>query len=181
MENTSDVSQHLRKALLLLEGHPHQEPEHSQSARRHIKGTAQAWEFFKEMGDLEQEELWVIALNNSLEIVGFVKLYRGNATLAVVRPAEVFREAVRLGATAIAIAHNHPGGDPRPSSQDLEVTRAVGAAGRILDIPLLDHLVIGRQGYTSIMGQCLTDTEGQKRTVSASPTQDRSWVERIEL
>lgn len=180
MDNTADISHHLWEALLLLERGSQPEPNDDQPARRQVKGTTEAWEFFKEMRHLEQEELWVIALNNALEVLGLVKLYRGNASSAIVRPAEVFREAVRLGATSVAMAHNHPAGDPRPSTEDLEITRVV-AAGKILDIPLLDHLVIGRQGYTSIIGQRLVDTSGQNRTSKMASTQRRPWTKRIEL
>lgn len=181
MENTADISQRLREALLLLEGGSQQEPNDEQPVLRHVKGTAEAWEFFKEMRHLEQEELWVISLNNSLEVLGLVKLYRGNASSAIVRPAEVFREAVRLGATSVAMAHNHSGGDPRPSTEDLEITRVVAAAGKILDIPLLDHLVIGRQSYTSIMGQRLVDITGQNKPQKMASAQKRPWTQRIEL
>jgi len=181
MDNTADISQRLREALLLLEAGSQQEPNDDAPMRCQVKGTAEAWEFFKEMSHLEQEELWVIALNNSLEVLGLVKLYRGNASSAIVRPAEVFREAVRLGATSIAIAHNHPGGDPRPSTEDLEITRVVVAAGKILDIPLLDHLVIGRQSYTSIIGQRLVDISSKDRAQRMASTQSRPWTQRIEL
>ena len=151
------------------------------STRRRVAGSREAWEVFKQMRHLEQEELWVMLLNNVLELLGLVKLYRGNAVSAVIRPAEVFREAVRLGATSVAIAHNHPSGDPRPSTEDLESTRAIAAAGRILDIPLLDHLVIGRLGYTSIIGQRLVDIAGQSKAQKMASTQKRPWTQRIEL
>ncbi|MDA8186963.1 MAG: JAB domain-containing protein [Dehalococcoidales bacterium] len=181
MGNTADISQRLREALLLLESGSQQEPNDEQPMRRQVKGTDEAWEFFKEMRHLEQEELWVIALNNSLEVLDLVKLYRGNASSAIVRPAEVFREAVRLGATSVAMAHNHPAGDPRPSAEDLEITRVVAAAGKILDIPLLDHLVIARQSYTSIIGQHLVDITGQNKAQKTASTQKRPWTQRIEL
>ena len=181
MGNAADISQHLREALLLLEGGAQEEPDGDQLVRRQVKGSAEAWEFFKEMRHLEQEELWVIALNNSLEVLGLVKLYRGNASSAIIRPAEVFREPVRLGATSVAIAHNHPAGDPRPSAEDLEITKVVAGAGKILDIPLLDHLVIGRQTYTSIIGQRLVDIGEQNKARKAASTQKRPWTQRIEL
>ena len=181
VDNTADISQRLREALLLLEGGAQPEPNDDQPVRRQGKGTTEAWEFFKEMRHLEQEELWVIALNNALEVLGLVKLYRGNASSAIIRPAEVFKEAVRLGATSVAMAHNHPGGDPRPSTEDIEITRVVAAAGKILDIPLLDHLVIGRQSYTSIIGQRLVDISGQNKAQKMASNQKRPWTQRIEL
>ncbi len=181
MDNTANISRRLREVLLLLEGGSPLEPNDDQQVRRQVKGTTEAWEFFNDMRHLEQEELWVIALNNALEVLGLVKLYRGNASSAIIRPAEVFREAVRLGATSVAMAHNHPAGDPRPSTEDLEITKVVAAAGKILDIPLLDHLVIGRQSYTSIIGQRLVDIAGQAKTQKMASAQKRPWTQRIEL
>ncbi len=177
----ASISQHLREALTLLEGQSDSESEEHPLARRRINSADKAWEVFKEMRRLEQEELWVLALNNALDLFGLVKLYRGNATSAIVRPAEVFREAVRLGATGVIIAHNHPAGDPRPSIEDIETTKAVAMAGKILDIQLLDHLVIGRQSYTPIMRDCPESIKGWKKPQEATTGPKARWVERLEL
>ena len=77
-------------------------------------------------------------------------LYRGSVSSAPVRVAEAFREAVRRNATAIALAHNHPSGDPEPSADDVELTRALVEAGRLLEIDVLDHLVIGHGRWVSL-------------------------------
>jgi DNA repair protein RadC len=77
----------------------------------------------------------------------------GSARFTVVDPQGLYRLALLYRASAIALAHNHPGGDPRPSQQDLEVTRVVEAAGKVLGIELLDHLVVTRDGYRSIREQ----------------------------
>ena len=69
---------------------------------------------------------------------------------SVVRPAEVFREAIRDTATSVIIAHNHPSGDPTPSPEDVAVTREIVRAGEILGIRVLDHLVIGKGRFTSL-------------------------------
>lgn len=80
------------------------------------------------------------------------QVYVGNLSSSVVRPAEVFREAIRENAASIIVAHNHPSGDPTPSNDDVRVTRDIVAAGRLLDIDVLDHLLIGdqRHGYVSL-------------------------------
>ena len=64
-------------------------------------------------------------------------------------PREVFREAVRLSASAVIVAHNHPSGDPTPSPADLSITRDLVAAGRILRIPVIDHVVVGHPAETN--------------------------------
>ena len=69
----------------------------------------------------------------------------GTATSSLVHPREVFREAIRAGASAVICAHNHPSGDPAPSSADIQVTRQLREASKTVDIDLLDHIIIGRR------------------------------------
>ena len=95
------------------------------------------------MSQLVQEELWVLVLDTRSRVITVEKVYRGNVSSSIVRPAEVFREAVRRTAPSILIAHNHPSHDPSPSPNDLDVTRDLIAAGRLLGITLRDHLIIG--------------------------------------
>jgi DNA repair protein RadC len=77
-------------------------------------------------------------------------VYQGNVSAALVRVAELFRDAVRIHAAGLIVAHNHPSGDPEPSPDDLHLTAEAIAAGRLLDIPLLDHLVIASSGHVSL-------------------------------
>jgi DNA repair protein RadC len=92
---------------------------------------------------LEVEKFWVLCLNRKCRLKKLVELTSGTATAALVHPREVFRTAVQYGATAIACVHNHPSGDPAPSSADLQVTRQLREAARALDIDLTDHVVVG--------------------------------------
>ena len=103
-----------------------------------------------EMAALDQEELRVVLLNTKNEVLRISTVYRGSVNAAQVRVAEVFKEAVRQNAPSIVIAHNHPSGDPTPSPDDVAVTRELVAAGRLLDIEVLDHLVIGDGRHTSL-------------------------------
>jgi DNA repair protein RadC len=104
-----------------------------------------------EMEHLEEERLFVVLLDNKHRVVGKPQeIYKGNASGAVVRPAELFRAAVRQNLTAIVLAHNHPSGDPSPSSEDIEVTRQALEAGASLDIAVLDHIIIGRRSFVSL-------------------------------
>jgi DNA repair protein RadC len=93
--------------------------------------------------EAEQERLVVAVLNVKNAIIGVETVYIGNASGSSVRVGEVFRAAVRLNASAIVVAHNHPSGDPTPSAEDVSITTALAAAGHILDIPLLDHVIVG--------------------------------------
>lgn len=96
-----------------------------------------------EMGLLEQEHLRVLLLNTRNHVVGLSEIYVGTVRSAVVRPAEVFRPAIRENCPSIIVVHNHPSGDPAPSGDDVEITKDLVEAGRLLDIELLDHIVIG--------------------------------------
>jgi DNA repair protein RadC len=93
--------------------------------------------------EVEQERLVVALLNVKNAVIGVETVYIGNTSGSAVRVGEVFRAAVRLNASAIVVAHNHPSGDPTPSPEDIAITSALAAAGHLLDIPLLDHLIVG--------------------------------------
>lgn len=93
---------------------------------------------------LDVEKFWVLCLNRKNRLIKRVELTSGTATSTLAHPREVFRAAVRESATAIICAHNHPSGDPAPSSQDTHVTRMIRDAARAVDVQLLDHLIVGR-------------------------------------
>jgi DNA repair protein RadC len=103
-----------------------------------------------EMNGLEQEHLVVITLDTKNRVLSQETLYVGNVKTSLIRVAEVFRPAIRQNAPAIIISHNHPSGDPDPSPEDVRVTRQIVEAGRLLDIDVLDHLVIGDHRYISL-------------------------------
>jgi DNA repair protein RadC len=96
------------------------------------------------------EELHALYLDRRGRPLGRRMLTRGSDAFTVVDPRQVFRPAVALGAAGVVIAHNHPSGDPTPSPQDRDVTRRVAAAGRVLGVPLVDHLVIADDGVVSL-------------------------------
>lgn len=108
-----------------------------------------------EMAFLEQEELRVVLLNTRNQVVSVGEVYRGSVNSAQVRVGEVLREAVRQNCPAMIVVHNHPSGDPTPSSDDVAVTRQIVEAGRLLDIDVLDHIVIGHQRFVSLREQGL--------------------------
>lgn len=102
------------------------------------------------MGHLPREELRSILLNTKNTVIGVVTVYAGNLAGSPVRVGEVFRDAVRRQAAALVVVHNHPSGDPTPSGEDLRITRELAEAGRLLDVELMDHLVIGHGRWVSL-------------------------------
>jgi DNA repair protein RadC len=102
------------------------------------------------MGHLEREELVVLLLNTKNVVTARRTVYAGNLAGSSVRVGEVFRDAVRRQAAAVVVVHNHPSGDPTPSADDLRITGELAEAGRLLDIELLDHVVIGAEGWVSL-------------------------------
>jgi DNA repair protein RadC len=93
---------------------------------------------------LEVEKFWVLCLNRKNRLLKRVEATSGTAANTLVHPREVFRTAIREGATAVICAHNHPSGDPAPSAADIQVTRQLREAAKIVDIILIDHVIIGR-------------------------------------
>jgi DNA repair protein RadC len=108
-----------------------------------------------EMAALEQEQLRVVLLDTKHRVLAIRTVYQGSVNQAQVRVAEVFREAIRHNSVAVVAVHNHPSGDPTPSPEDVLVTREIVAAGLLLDIEVLDHLVIGHGRFVSLREQGL--------------------------
>ncbi len=121
------------------------------SARWTIRGPHDvADRLILQMGRLEREELRVVMLDTKNHVLRVATIYQGNVSSSLVRVGELFRDAVRLNAAGVILVHNHPSGDPTPSPDDLHLTAEALAAGRLLDIQLLDHLVIGHDAYISL-------------------------------
>jgi DNA repair protein RadC len=103
-----------------------------------------------EMMFLEQEHLRLILLDTRNRVISTPSVYVGSLNTSVVRIGELFRAAIKDNAAAFIVAHNHPSGDPSPSPEDVTVTRQIVQSGKLLDIELLDHVIIGRQRYVSL-------------------------------
>jgi DNA repair protein RadC len=102
------------------------------------------------MSALEQEELRVLLLDTRNRVLQMETVYRGSVNSSQVRVGELFKAAIRRNATAIIVAHNHPSGDPAPSPDDVAVTRAMVQAGKLLDVDVLDHIIIGLGRFVSM-------------------------------
>ena len=103
-----------------------------------------------EMSALEQEQLRVLLLDTKNHVLDIVEVYRGSVNMSQVRVGEVFKAAIRRNATAVIVVHNHPSGDPTPSPEDVTVTRAFVQAGKLVDVDVLDHVIIGRGRWASL-------------------------------
>jgi DNA repair protein RadC len=106
---------------------------------------------------LAQEVFIVIGLDVRNRLLADVEVARGLLTGVEVHPREVFRPLIRMAAAGAVVAHNHPSGDPTPSAEDLALTRRLRAVGELVGIPVIDHVVIGRDGYRSIAEWLGTD------------------------
>jgi DNA repair protein RadC len=111
-----------------------------------------------EMSMLEQETLRTVLLDTRNRVLATPIVYQGNLNTSVIRVAELFREAIRRNAAALIVVHNHPSGDPTPSPEDVAVTRNIIAAGQLLEIEVLDHIVIGQQRFVSLKERGLAFT-----------------------
>jgi DNA repair protein RadC len=103
-----------------------------------------------EMSHLDQEHLRAICLDTKNRVQKVHTIYVGSLNSSLVRVGEVFKETIRLNSAALIVVHNHPSGDPTPSPEDVLVTRQIVEAGKLLDIEVLDHLVIGQGRYVSM-------------------------------
>lgn len=101
--------------------------------------------FQPEVLGLTVEKFWVVSLNRRNRLLRRDEISSGTATSALVHPREVFRQAIKAGACALIAVHNHPSGDPAPSSADLQITRQLAAASRTVEIALMDHVILGQR------------------------------------
>ena len=93
----------------------------------------------------KREHVCVILLDAQNQVIRWSTIHIGTLTMSVVGAREVFREAIREGASSIILAHNHPSGDTTPSPEDIDVTNKIAETGKMLDIALVDHVIIGRK------------------------------------
>jgi DNA repair protein RadC len=103
-----------------------------------------------EVRGLEKETFHALLLDTRHRLLERVRVSEGTLTTSLVHPREVFAPALRRAAAAVVVAHNHPSGDPEPSAEDQAVTRRLIEAGRLLGVPLLDHVVLGSPGWVSL-------------------------------
>ena len=128
--------------------------DHQGAVRVRIRDSRQVAEILMEEMMYEKRELFMtLNLNSKLQVESKSIISIGNLDRAPVHPREVFGPAVRRGAAAVVVAHNHPSGDPSPSPQDIDVTKRLIKASEILGIRLLDHVIVGNGCFTSMKSE----------------------------
>jgi len=133
----------LRPIVELRRGTPRPGPIDGPEAALAVLGAARACQ--------PVESFWVLCLDARSRALGLLEVARGTITACLVHPREVFRPAIARGATHLVVLHNHPSGDPEPSPEDFALTERLVEAGRLLGIPVVDHLVVGRHGHRSAL------------------------------
>jgi len=114
-----------------------------------INSSQKAYKIFEKIFDYEVEELWVLALDSNLEIIDKKLLFRGTVDRCLIHPRDLIRFICSQNASAFIMAHNHPSGDPRPSKEDLEITKKIVMLSKLTEIPLKDHMILSKQSYFS--------------------------------
>ncbi len=99
------------------------------------------------------EEVWVLGLNGLLQMQVLKMVFRGTVDHCFIHPRDIFRCAIRANCSQLIVAHNHPSGDLQPSQEDIEITQSLICASKVLEIPILDHLILTHAGFTSLAQQ----------------------------
>jgi len=107
--------------------------------------------FHARLGALRQERFYVVMLDGKGRLLREVRVSEGSLTASIVHPREVFRAAIRESAAAVLLVHNHPSGDPTPSPEDVSLTSRLRAAGDLVGVKVVDHVIIGRGRYVSFV------------------------------
>ncbi len=115
-----------------------------------IQNAHDASQLVMDMGFLQQEHIRVILLDTAQRLIAMPTVYIGTVSAAMLRTAELFRDAITRNATSLILVHNHPSGDPSPSPEDVEITSTMVEAGRLLDINIIDHLIVAGHQWRSL-------------------------------
>jgi DNA repair protein RadC len=119
-------------------------------SRKSLRSSKDAFEILKmHIGDIHYEQFLVIMLNQSNKIIRVVSISEGGVTGTVVDPKKIFKLAIDNNATGLVLGHNHPSGNIKPSEQDNKLTAKLAAAGKLMDINVLDHIIVGEEDYYS--------------------------------
>lgn len=106
--------------------------------------------YYLRLHEQTEEYLYMVCMNTKLDMIGVFELSHGNVNSSVVGIRELFQKALLANAVSIIVMHNHPSGDPTPSREDIEVTKRMVEAGKIVGVEVLDHLIIGQPYYSSL-------------------------------
>ena len=117
--------------------------------------SASVFSYYREqMAAKQQEEVWLLLLNNRLKRIADVAVTKGTVNCSLASPRDIFRIALGYGAASFILMHNHPGGDPSPSKPDRSLTESLLSLGTVLELPLSDHIIFGKNRYFSFRDEC---------------------------
>ncbi len=131
--------------------------QNSDNSKFRIEHPLHAYQYIRDELEWERQEIFLVILQDTRglvichEIIGI-----GTLTNVLIHPREIFYPAIKHNAASIILVHNHPSGDPTPSVQDIEITKQLIDAGRMMSIPVNDHLIVGKNRYTSLRQQGLS-------------------------
>lgn len=111
--------------------------------------------YIPKLRDKVQEEFYVVCLSTANKIIKHEIISTGSLDMSIVHPREIFKAAITNNSKSIFLIHNHPSGNTQPSNEDITLTRKIVEAGKILDIRVLDHLIVGNKGFTSLANERL--------------------------
>ena len=117
---------------------------------KHISSAKDVFDLYHErLKDEKQENFYVLMLNNKNNIIKEELISKGVLDSAIIHPREVFKPAIKNSSARIILVHNHPSGDPKPSEEDVKVTKQIKEASKFISIELIDHIIVGREDYYS--------------------------------
>jgi len=132
---------------------------------------------FRNVTDLDRERFWLLHLKQSGQPLAVEIVSQGSLSASIVHPREVFKNALKIGTAALAFIHNHPSGDPRPSREDLQITAQLKRVADLVGVPVLDHVVVGRQGYVAIASDGSVSDRHEWAETEAAAGRELSTVE----
>lgn len=118
-----------------------------------VDNELKAFQYIKNFISDEVEEVWVLALNSHLELIKCEMIFRGTVNFCPFHSREIFKSLIINNAVTFILIHNHPSSHCEPSRDDIRITKRITSAGRLLQIPLLDHLIVNKKSYYSFRGK----------------------------
>ena len=125
-----------------------------------VTGSGSVYERFAGLGRHPRETFWVLGLGARNHVLVEERVAEGAANLCALLPRDVFRPLLIAGAVQVVLVHNHPSGDPTPSAEDLDLTRRIGAAGDLVGVGVMDHVIVGAGSWTSLLDEGLMGVVG---------------------
>jgi DNA repair protein RadC len=116
----------------------------------YIASSSIAFAYLKPLFHPHQEEIWILGLNREMSLLQSLCCFRGSVDSCMIHPREIFAPLIEMRASHFILAHNHPRGTPEPSTHDLQITKTIEKAGRLMMIPLIDHIILGDTTFVSL-------------------------------